>query len=593
MPYSARILLTILIALGALPTQAEEVFPGPDWKDSPNPLASPDAVVGGTITLSGSSYPQSFNYYLDNNVFSADLFDALYDSLLRKNPVTLDDIPHLAEKWSISDDKMTFTFWMNKKATWSDGKSITAHDVQFTYDVIMDKKNLTGPHKVSMERFERPTVVNDHQIVFKVKEGKKHWRNLLTLGAFNILPKHAMGDKKFMDIHFELPVVSGPYKLGKVKEGSFAEMDRREDWWARGYKRYRNTGNFETIRYRFFTDSKNALDSFLAGDLDLHKVGTAKYWVKETTGERFDKNWVVKQRIYNHRPLGFGGWAMNTRKPPFDDIRVRQAMSHLIDRERMNKEFMYSQYNMTRAVFEDLYSEDNPCTHPYFEFNPEKARKLLTNAGWKANPETGILEKDGTPFHFKFLSSDSSSHTMTFLNRFMEDLKDVGVKMSIDQKDWAAWLKDMDEFNFEMTWSSWRTSVYKDPEGMWHSREAKRLASNNITGFSNDKVDALIEKQRDIYNLSKRNEVLREIDAILTEHVAFALLWNLNYTRMLYWNKFGTPDTVLDKYSADEAAVSYWWFDEDQEADLEHAMDKGTALPRKPSAVYFDKAYRR
>ena len=95
------------------------------------------------------------------------------------------------ERWSIGDDKQTFTFHIDPKARWSDGKPVTAHDVKWTYEAIMDPKNLTGPHKVALERFEAPVVLDEHTIRFNAKE--VHWRNLGAVGGFQILPRHVFG----------------------------------------------------------------------------------------------------------------------------------------------------------------------------------------------------------------------------------------------------------------------------------------------------------------------------------------------------------------------------------------------------------------
>ena len=149
----------------------------------------------------------------------------------------------------------------------------------------------------------------------------------------------------------------------------------------------------------------------------------------------------------------------------------------------------------------------------------------------------------------------------------------------------------MDEFNYSMTWAAWGGSSFKDPEGMWSSKEADRKAGNNITGFKNAKVDQMIEQQRTIFNVEKRNQINREIDQIVYNEFPYALLWNLNYTRLLYWNKFGTPDTVLSKYGDERSSYLYWWYDEDAATGLSDAMENGSVLPRKEPSVKFDDVF--
>jgi microcin C transport system substrate-binding protein len=566
---------------------ADEFFPQSDWKDKPNPLASPNAKVGGEISTFAGQYPKSLNYYLDNNVFTHEVFSYMYDFLLGLNPITADYEPLIAKKWSISDDKKTYAFWIDERAKWSDGKPITSYDVEWTFKAIMDPKNLTGAHKVLMERFFPPEIIDERTIRFEAKE--IHWKNLLALGRFHILPKHVFEDRDFNKINFEFPVVSGQYKLGEIKEGLYIKLERCKNWWLASEKRFQNTGNFQTINFKFFAERENAFEAFKKGSIDIYPVYTARLWINETKGEKFDKNWIIKQKIYNYEPASFQGFAMNMRRAPFDDIKVRKAMAHLLDRKKMNRTLMYNQYAMHCSYFEDLYSEDNPCKNVVFEFNKEKARVLLKEAGWNVNPETGFLEKDGKRFTFKFLTRDPS--TEKFVNIYAEDLKDVGIELKIDKKDWATWLKDMDEFNFDMTWAAWASVIFKDPEDMWSSKEADRKSGNNITGFRNTEADALIEKQKTIFNVEERNDICRKIDAIATSQCPYVLLWRINYIRLLYWNKFGTPPTVLSKYGNESSAYGYWWYDEDSAEDLNYAMEKGEYLPGRKSSVYFDEEF--
>ena len=140
------ILLILILATSAF---AGESFPEKGWTDRPNPIASPDAISGGEISVYLAQYPKSLNYYLDISTQSAQIFGSIYETLLTMNPITLEYEPGLAKRWAISDDKKIFTFFMDKKARWSDGRPITAYDVKWTYDNIMDPKK---PHGDSQSR---------------------------------------------------------------------------------------------------------------------------------------------------------------------------------------------------------------------------------------------------------------------------------------------------------------------------------------------------------------------------------------------------------------------------------------------------------
>ena len=363
-------------------------------------------------------------------------------------------------------------------------------------------------------------------------------------------------------------------------------MTRRDNWWGRQLESTKGTINFNTIKFKFFDERENAFEAFKKGQVDLFPIYTSRIWINETTGDKFENNWIVKQKIFNHRPVGFQGFAMNMREPPFDDLRVRKAMALLLNREKMNQTLMYGQYFLHRSYFEDLYSRENPCPNPITPFDPEAARKLLAEAGWRVNPASGILEREGRRFSFRFLTRDSS--TDKFLAIYAEDLTNAGIELIVDQKDWAAWAKDMDEFNYQMTWASWGASIFHNPEGMWSSKEADQHSGNNITGFKNAQVDKLIEAQKTIFDVHKRNAIYRQMDQIIFAEYPYVLLWNINYTRLLYWNKFGTPPWVLSKYSDEGGAYSLWWADADAATDLEAAMQDNAPLPQKPGEINFD-----
>jgi microcin C transport system substrate-binding protein len=178
-----------------------------------------------------------------------------------------------------------------------------------------------------------------------------------------------------------------------------------------------------------------------------------------------------------------------------------------------------------------------------------------------------------------------SKTTEKFVNIFREDAKKVGIDLKIQLVDWAEWIKRMETFKFDITWASWSASVYKDPEGMWSSKEAERVQGNNITGYKNKMVDQYIETLKNMTDLNKRNNIIKKIDAIIYKDFPYILLWNIDYTRILYWNKFGVPESVLSKYGNESAVTSYWWCDEDKDEELSDVIKRNKPLPPEPKII--------
>ena len=277
---------------------------------------------------------------------------------------------------------------------------------------------------------------------------------------------------------------------------------------------------------------------------------------------------------------------MNMRRKPFDDIRVRMAMAKLIDREMMNRTMMYNEYFMQNSYYCDLYDGEHPCKNPMLLYDPQGAAKLLAEAGFKKNPKTGGLEKDGRPFVFTFLSRSAGEDK--FLVHFNKELQNLGIKMSIVRKDFANWMRDMDEFDFDMTWQSWGASTFRNPETSWLSSEADRKTSNNSVGFKSVEVDRLIEAEKRMKTFKEREEAYRQIDALIAAQHPYAFLWNISAHRLLYWNKFGVPDTVLGRRGREEDTLVYWWYDPDKAEELDRAVSHGGFLPAVPVEVDFD-----
>jgi len=566
-----------------------------EWKGDPasipqalrsvNPIASPEAKKGGRIRFYSHQFPKSLNYYLDQFTTTARIFTSLYEPLTAYDPITLETVPYLAKSWKISSDKRKFTFYLDQNAMWSDGKQVTADDVIFTYDTIMDPKNATAVFRISLSRFERPKKEDEYTVTFEAKE--VHWNNFNDISSsIFIIPKHYFQGKDFNKENFEFPIVSGPYKIVESKKSRYIKLERRGDWWQRAYPYNKGKYNFDQIVYKVFNEEAVALQAFKKGDMDIYPVYTAHIWVEETKGEAFDKNWIAKQRIFNLKPVGFQGWAMNTRREIFSDKRVREAIALLVDRKLMIDKLAFGEYDPTNSYYPDFYLGSIKNPNPPVEFNIKKARALLAEAGWKPN-QKGILEKNGKPFTFTILDRDKK--TEKYFTVFLEKAKEVGISANIDTLDLAAWSAKVDKYDFDMTWAAWGSGVFKDPESQWHSKYAEEEGQPNLPGFKSLLVDKLIEKQKTEFNLDVRNSIIKEIDKLVYKEYPYVLLWHLPSVRLLYWRKFGQPKLPLGVYGDESFTTDFWWYDEDKDLKLKSAVDKKTSLDPYQAVIKWEK----
>lgn len=545
-----------------------------------DPIADPAAVPCGTIRLWGSAMPKSFNMWEDYNSFSAGLMSLMFEPLVTLHSTEDRPVGILADRWEISADSLTFTFHIDPRARWSDGKQILAEDVQFYYDVIMDPKNLTPIFKVGLSRFDRPVVKDSLTISISAKT--VHWANFWEAAGLVAFPKHVWAGQDFNAIRYRFPVVEGPYKISEFREDRYVELSRNADWW--GYHKNWNRGkyNFQKIRYRFMEDRTKALEAFKKGDLDAYAIYTSSIWMKQTDFPAIEKGWAVKQQIYNREPIGFQGMAINMRREKFQDVRVRQALSYLMDRKLMNEKYMFNQYFLLNSYYPDLWPKhENPSALNY-PFDMEKARALLAEAGYVPG-EKGMLQKAGKPFEITLITASEDMRHLTF---YQEALQKAGIRVSIEQMSQSTLRKRLDDADFDLYWIAWGSSRLNDPEASWSSATADDKGTNNLTGVKDHVIDSLILLQKTEFDLVKRNEILKALDNRLTEIVPYVLMWQCDFHRILYWNRFGTPKSVYAKFGReDESVPVYWWFDRSKSESLDSAMKNDSPIAKEASEV--------
>jgi microcin C transport system substrate-binding protein len=456
-----------------------------------------------------------------------------------------------------------------------------AEDIQFYYDVMMDPKNMTSIFRVDLQRFERPKIIDEKTIEVVAKE--VHWNNFWVAAGMVAFPKHVWKDVDFNKQNFEFPVVSGPYRLKEVKTNRYITLERRTGWWGRIKKYNQYKYNFDYIKYKFMEDRNKALEAFKKGEFDTYAIYTSSIWANQTNFDQVKKGWVIRQSVYNQEPKGFQGFAINLRRPIFQDVKVREALCYLLNRELMNEKLMFNEYFLLNSYYPDLFPNNINPDIELIKYNPEKARALLDEAGWRVGTD-GFLQKDGKTFEVKFLNY---SEDLRHFNIYLEDLKNVGIKATIEQLSMSTVRKKVDDHDFDLYWINWGASRLRDPESSWNSSTANEIATNNVSGVNDPFVDSLIKEQKTEMNLDKRNEILKKIDKRLNEIIPYVLLWQADHTRLLYWKRFGTPQYVLDKFDREDVITTYWWLDQEKDKKLKEAMKNNTSIPLEPEKIVY------
>ncbi|MEJ2356034.1 MAG: ABC transporter substrate-binding protein, partial [candidate division WOR-3 bacterium] len=521
---------------------------------------------------------------------------------------TYEYIPGLADKWSVSDDKMTYFFHINEKSKWQDGKPVTAFDVVATYDLLIEE-GIRDPYQNDFysSKYERPAALTPDIIM--IKANFLQWSLFLYFSTETyILPEHIIGMIEpagyLRKYNNEMMIGSGPYFFEKAIPNQVIALKRDTNWWAADISPNENLFNFDEVRINIYTDETVLFENFKKGNIDIAPdivPHTINKWVEEFSPEKSDavkNNYIIRQKTYCERPEGHGGFAFNIREEPFSDIRVRKAVNLLFNREKIIRKLFYDEYKHMDSYYSNsIYENKN---NPKIRYNPQEAIRLLEEAGYsqKNLNEEGYIVKNGKTLELNlnfYRSDDTRIETL-----LQEELKKAGIKINLKKVTWATHIKDIEERKFKIIWINYTTMLFPNPESSVHSKYADKLNTNNIFGFKNQRTDEICEAYNLEFDFNKRKELIRELDSILVSNYLMALNWYTDNIKILYWNKFGMPEFVISgvSYSGGitfklvEVISTFWWYDAEADKALKNAKEKGFPLPTKPYEVRVWEKYR-
>lgn len=537
------------------------------------------AKTGGELKLITTRFLLSFRIYgQDANYVENSYIQSLcYESLLGTHPITQEYMPALATHWKISDDKMTYTFRLNPNARFWDGSPLTAEDVVATWKLVMDEGLLEPSLQQTYGKFETPIAKSKYIVEVKCKT--KNFRNILYFGAsLSILSAKeigAMTGKEFLEKYrMNLPVGSGEYIIlpQDIKNQQSYAFTRRDDYWAKDEPTAKYAGNFDRIMFTVVRDNRPLeYEMFKKGESDVfrHNAATTDKWIEDKY-PALENNWCSKIRILTQGPWGTQGYAMNMRKAPFNDVRVRRAMGYLLNREAIISKLLFNEYEPANSHFDRTIFESPDVEK--VQFNPEKAIQLLAEAGWKTKNAEGILVKDGKPFE---VDLSIVKELERYVIPYQQELKKVGIKMNVVNEDQNAdWKKKM-ERKFEITRMNWTGLLTPNPETAYHSRLANLNDNTNLSGVADPRIDALCAQYDTTFDKAGQIKIIRQIDKILDEIYPEVMEWHPRGIRMGIWNKFGIPEWGFPRSTqygyADMTIMTTWWYDADKNAQLEEA----------------------
>ncbi len=513
---------------------------------------------GDWVVIHILSDPESLNPLTANDATSQEIYTHIFESLLFQNPQTLELQPNIADSLpEISPDHLTYRFRLRRGVHFSDGHPLTSADVLFSFKAV---KNPYIVEAAALRNYYDNVAdvqtPDPYTVIFRMRE--PYFLAEYFLGGLPILPKHILDPQGLTDRYtiaetndtaaaarnpavqefatwFRAPersrspqyiVGSGPYVLHEWKTTEYVRLRRNERYWNGDNnpwaRRYPNQ-----IVYRVITERTSALSALKNGDIDFMPYIPPKLFdeMLDTTATPHLRKVTYAQTSYTYI-----GW--NLRRPFFADKRVRQALSHLVNREALIRTLMLG---YARPVESPIYPgrpEYDSTLKPY-EYNPERARQLLAEAGWTDSNGDGVLDKviDGrrVDFEFTFLINAGNEIRENIAVILTDEFRKVGIRARVQKLEWATFLQQIRSHQFDATILGWVADpIPSDPYQIWHSSQALNRGSNYV-GFINKRVDELLEKNRREFDPQKRIAYMREFQRIIHEEQPYTFLWSPDY----------------------------------------------------------------
>jgi microcin C transport system substrate-binding protein len=570
---------------------------------------NPSAPKGGLFSQLGPSrqFNQNFLTFNTLNVLilkgdGALGIDATFASLMA--PSTLFSPAHdepdamyglVARAVRISADGLTYRFLLRPEARFHDGTALTAHDVAFTLNILKEKGHPIITQ--ALRDFRGAEALDDTTAVARFAPHRG--RDVpLFVAQLPILSRAYYSKQPFDETTLEIPLGSGPYKVGRFEAGRYIEYERVKDWWGASLPVSVGKNNFDTLRYEFYRDRDVAFEGFTGKNYLFREEFTSRIWATRYDFPAIRDGRVKRDVIPDETPSGAQGWFFNTRRDKFKDKRLREALIYAFDFEWTNKTIMYGSYDRTHSVFQnsnmmaigkpgpdelallepfrDRVADEvfgEPFVPPVSDGSGQdrallrKASALLQEAGFVVKNGKRVTPQ-GEPMNVEFLIDEPSfqPHHMPYI----KNLGTLGIEATLRIVDPVQHLKRVNDFDFDLAIQRFQfSSTPGDSLRNFFTSEAAALkGSQNLAGIADPVVDALVDK---IIAANSRPELVsacKALDRVIRAGRYWVPHWNKASHWLAYWDVFDRPAT---KPRYGRGIPETWWYDRDKALKIERA----------------------
>ncbi|MBC7283392.1 extracellular solute-binding protein [Hoeflea sp.] len=556
------------------------------------PYVNPDAPKGGKVTYGVVGTFDSVRPFIVRSmrtsargVVDEQFGNLVYETLMQRSqdePFTLYGL--LAESVEWDEDRSFIQYNLNPSARWSDGEPVTADDIIFTMELLRDKGR--PPFSTRLSRVAKMEKINDLSVRFTFNEQSNREFPLI-LSMSPVLPKHATDAETFDQSTLEPGIGSGPYRIGEIRPGERITFQRREDYWAKDLPIKRGIDNYDEISVEYFLSETSLFEAFKKGVIDVYPEGSATNWARGYDFPAVAAGEVVRKEYERQTPSGMYGFVFNTRRPLFEDVRVRAALTLLFDFEWANRSLYGNAYTRTHSFWDssELSSHGKPADArereilaPFPDAVSDEimegtwslpvtdgsgrdrkvsraALTLLQEAGYRI--EGGrLLDESGQPFAFALMTQNEGQEKLAVA--YQRSLAALGIEMSIRTVDDAQYQQHSQTFDYDMIMKSYPSSLSPGIEqvGRWGSVSSNREGSFNFAGAASPAIDATIETMLNSRTADDFRSSVRAFDRVLLSGHYVIPTFHLSKAWVAHRSRIAAPDGPPPLYGY---YLPAWW----------------------------------
>ena len=567
--------------LGAAPALPDNI----QWlnNDADPVFASADAKRGGTFHTALMTFPLTFRTVgPDSNSSFRSAIIGNQLSLIGLHPNTLNIIPELATHWAFDPDKKTMYFKLNPDARWSDGVPVTADDFAFTLE-FMRSKHIIAPWYNDYYTQEIDGVIVYDALTLAVVSTKAVPDLHLKLGI-SPTPRHyykTIGDDFVRKYNWEIVPNTGAYQISDFRKGKYVMFKRKQDWWGDSRHYFQHRFNVDRVKFTVVRDYNVLWEYFKKAQIDTFVMNVPQYWHIRSKMPQIENGYIERLWFFNDTQQSAMGLWLNQDREIFKDPRLRYAFAHAMNVEKVIEQVLRNDYFRLENGFVGYGPYSNTEIRAR-RFDLKKVDEYMRAAGWQRGPD-GIWAKDGQRFSVEVTYSNEE-HTPRLVV-LKEEAKKAGIELRLQRLDPSAAYKMVMEKKHDVAWMGWSTSLRPQYWEHFHSVNAHKPQTNNITNTDDPELDKLIDAYRNSLEEKERIDLSWRIQARVHELGPFVPTFMVPYVREAYWRWWRLPTPPGTKVSGDlfdpfdSATGGLFWYDGELEAETRQAMRKRTPFP--------------